>query len=1454
MLLLLASPLWAKGTPEDSWQDVEGQEIWQQEFNLTDVKPGKHNIIVRARDGAGNIAEDGPYNLRVDPNAGLPTARVVFPEAGSVLRQDINVIGVASGRFGINRVQIRLDDGAVRPAEGTEYWTRRISSNNLEEGRHTLYVQAVDSKETLGPETQITFILDKTPPVVDLLSHKTGELISGNITMQGRADDANGIASVYLSTDGGTEFYPLPFKTSRESGGAEFTFPFQSKRLNDGPVVYELRVTDTTGLSTTKPYLFFVDNIGPALEIISPAEGEDAFGTVRVTGKIDDAVGLQKLYYEWNGETVDIPLRPGDPYWTVDVTVSAQNRSPVFLVTAVDKSGNTTVLNRRLQDNRRLKVPSIQIDYPAVAGLNALPLYEAVYGRIAEGFIAESILIEGVVEEIPAQPGFRIPAELIPQGRSTLRLWAKAADGTVGAPMQLRINKPAPAPLQPEETPPPEPGASTIVISSPAAYSFFRDSLILKGNIARPQSAVAAVPDASLVADLAEAEDISTAAEISTAGIGAAPAPTPSALENDYAALLRGGAITLQFRLYPEDSWKNISVNSNGSFETQISVTQEEGPVHLELRTIQGGIENLPLYHPLNRASSNPDIQFLSPAEGDVINGNVTISGRVISYVPITDISYSLDGESYTPLTLKSEYQKSEFSLVCDFTTLEAAGGAFSVKVSDSSGAVFDKTLNARVNNRDDVPSVILNQPGDKDVITGNFEISGIAFDDDGVAAVYWRIQKKEEAPAEGGHEEAGAEAAAAEAAAAGTDTAGAGSSSGDAESGADESGIGEFQRVLTDQSFQIPVALFSQISDGEHLIEMYAEDIYGVRSETLARTIRVSTAPPTAVVIEPVMDIYNRKTIYIKGSAEDANGIAEVWISMDNGNTYQRTDGAEEWQISLNTNAYADGVYAVLIKAMDNYGIEAVSDALLNIDNTPPELSFGSPGNGDSTGTLLRVAARVQDNIEIKELSLELIGVTDTNHRTGYEIEDTLVILKSIDVSQMPPGEYNVRLSATDLAGNNSVITRNINVTTEVSASEAALFNPLPGETHSGPITISGRVSGALIPNQIQLWANKEPLSITEVDRYGYFHYEYPEERLKNGPLLISASYNTPTGELISSSEHAVNVALLGPIVVVDSHKDGDIITGRPWLKGRAWIAEEEIREEETGESGEGSGEGKASRKDKKALAVTQILVSFDNGRSFQKAQGREEWKFRLETGQMSRGALPVLIRAEFADGRFAIRRLIMTVDTTAPEIRTLEPAEDSLHRDSLLVYGTASDEYEIESIQISLRPGDKAAYSVPQFIQGLYLDTNIFGATYADGGFGMTFFDNNVKLQFQAGIAPNSPSRYPGFVVGAKLLANIFVLPFEYFFGPDWSFFSMSLALGANFSYFTMNGDSPAQMMGAVVTQWEYARVNIPQWKYFKTFSLYLEPMLWFTSSDVEDAEKFVFRVAMGFRVGIF
>jgi hypothetical protein len=237
----------------------------------------------------------------------------------------------------------------------------------------------------------------------------------------------------------------------------------------------------------------------------------------------------------------------------------------------------------------------------------------------------------------------------------------------------------------------------------------------------------------------------------------------------------------------------------------------------------------------------------------------------------------------------------------------------------------------------------------------------------------------------------------------------------------------------------------------------------------------------------------------------------------------------------------------------------------------------------------------------------------------------------------------------------------------------------------------------------------------------------------------------------------------------------------------------------------------------------------------------------------------MPVLVRAEFADGREAVRRIILTAESDAPGVAAAGPAEYSTHRDKVLVYGSAEDGCDMDSVEISLRPGDKAGYAVPQFIQGLYLDTGFLGATIYNLGLGLSFFENNVKVQLHIGqTLPDQ--RYSGMVFGAKLIANVFYLPFDYFLGPDWSFFSMSAGLGANFSWFTMEENETPMMLSGVLAQLEFARVDmgklIPKWKYMKTFSLYFEPVLWFAPSDVssEDAWRARLLFTFGARFSLF
>jgi len=169
----------------------------------------------------------------------------------------------------------------------------------------------------------------------------------------------------------------------------------------------------------------------------------------------------------------------------------------------------------------------------------------------------------------------------------------------------------------------------------------------------------------------------------------------------------------------------------------------------------------------------------------------------------------------------------------------------------------------------------------------------------------------------------------------------------------------------------------------------------------------------------------------------------------------------------------------------------------------------------------------------------------------------------------------------------------------------------------------------------------------------------------------------------------------------------------------------------------------------------------------------------------------------------------------------------------------GTAFDASGLTEVVVALRKGDKSQYAVPSFVQGLYVDAHFLGATYFETGAGLTFFDNNVKLSVFVGNSP-SGGRFSGMVLGAKLLANIATIPYGYFFGPDWNFLSSSVAVGANFSLFTMEDEedesSKAIVLGAVVAQVELARFEIARWKIFNSFSVYIEGQLWFISSDVE------------------
>jgi len=1419
LMIFLPTALYARGSGDIVTETADGIDIWQKGFDVTGRKPGTYNIIINAKDAAGNEGIGGPFNIKVDPMAGLPEARVVYPENGQVIREDVSIVGVASARYGVKQVLVKIDDEEYQELEGSEYWNYRIPAMDLTEGYHTIYVKAIDSQDIMGPESKINFILDLLPPEISLIDREIGDLIAGNVVIKGSVYDANEVDSLSISMDG-ERFSRLGLSKKRGDDNKYFQFPIQSKKMQDGAVVYYLRATNKTGSSITRPFLFFVNNIPPQIEIISPKLKEDTYGRTQVTGRVYSGVGLTAFYYEWANEKVEIPLYPGDPFWAVTFPISmANNRSIPFRITAVDKSGNVTVVTQRFQDTRKYKTPFLVIDYPLPSGgrINLEP-DQPIYGHILPGFFPYAIIIEGQIEYVMAQPSFRISPDLIPEGRTTMRLWAMDEGDVTGQVFTMRINKlPRAAGSELVE--------SSITIVSPDDYTWFGESVTVRGYV------------------------------------------------EGYSA-----DQTLEYRLRWDDTWKPVNVNARGDFSATINLEDvPEGPVPMEFRTVREGKGDLPRYLPVNKFVTLPEISFMVPTESyGAIHGEVTTTGTVNYFVPLREISFSIDnGLSFEKMEYAAKYNQAMFNGRFDYSFMQNHKQKLIIRAVDRAGNRVQASPEFIFDNSNDFPTIILNSPLEDEIVTGDYDISGLTFDDDGIALVYWRILSPRNP----------------------WDTV--------TETLARNRNT-EFNRFETEQNFLIPVSM-GDLTDGENILEIFAEDIYGTVCETIRRVFKVSTVPPVTKVTGPPMDIWNRSNIIVRGTTFDRNGIERVLISMDNGVSYQRADfvssqtNPSPWNITLNTKAYADGVYSMLVRTIDKYGVSSFTNGIINIDNTPPEIDLGSPRNGDKIGVSLPITGLVYDSVSLKSISVQFVNVENPNVQRSFGLPtDKMVIQETLDVAAFPDGDYSLKITLVDQSGNETSVIRNVNLLKARAASEVALINPLPGITHSGPLVVSGKITGAVIPETVTLMLNKKVHADVEVNRYGIFAYDLPEDAVTTeDPVVFSASFRTPNGEQIISFDNKVQMEKSGPVLLIDSHHDGDVITRRPYISGRTFyiLPEEEPSEEDAegaaaapaapasaapaaaaadGEAApldekarkaaekaaakaEREAEKAAREAQKNAPKVHRVEVSLDNGRSFKSAKGGEKWKFRLETGELVPGPLPVVVKATFNDESVAVRRIILTVDTRPPVVNVMAPPENSSHRDTVLTYGSAKDDYDMDTVEVSLRPGDKAFYAVPGFIQGLYLDGSFLGGLQYMTGLGLTFFDDNVKVQGNASHATPG-TRYSGWAFGGKVLANVYTKNVGEWLGPDWDFYTTSVAVGAHFSYFMMEKGETRLWMGEFLFQWEMIKADMafffPKWKYFKTFSLYTEPGIWFAPSDVtsSDAWRVKFTIAFGGRISLF
>jgi hypothetical protein len=214
-------------------------------------------------------------------------------------------------------------------------------------------------------------------------------------------------------------------------------------------------------------------------------------------------------------------------------------------------------------------------------------------------------------------------------------------------------------------------------------------------------------------------------------------------------------------------------------------------------------------------------------------------------------------------------------------------------------------------------------------------------------------------------------------------------------------------------------------ITDGLYKLHVVVVDNAGNQMiDTLAADVRVDNTAPSSSQDDPGQ--YLRQTITLTGSAADpddpagrpGSGVTEVRfeVSPAGADTWTAigTAASPPYSASLDTATLADGHYDFRTVATDAAGNEAAGGAVANrlVDNTAPTASMGDPGaNLRGTVTLASTTA---------DPGADASGVSSVD----YEVSSGggwTPVPDNWSTTSMPDGLYDLRVTATDRAGNST-------------------------------------------------------------------------------------------------------------------------------------------------------------------------------------------------------------------------------------------------------------------------------------------------------------------------------------------------------------------------------------------------------------------------------------------------
>ena len=1452
----LGSLTWKLGKETGEFPLTIGNPWWVKEFDIRDQKVKSLDLEIRAVDRSGNVTV-AKRKILVDQNADMPRIILQEPQTGSVITAEaMNLSGFAGDDDGVASLFYSIDGGEAVEIPCTGYFQAGIPG--IPGGTHNLDVWARDITGVTGPKVQVKGFIAPGPapePRITEVRYGSGKTAAAEEFYTGKELNPESGAVLNLRIRSGSALSNFSFRfgdrepvvslvKSARTGGEYRQDIALPGDIDYGQVKLEIRAVDVHGREGAWDEYFFVTDLStPNPDDLAQVQDSSSSGDLRLAGIGD--LSWQK------GLRVPVALGQKQPVPLRAVFSGAQPiKSAAYSFGGLGKPVNASV--KASPEGGFTITANLPLDLPAGCSQVTLDVTfrTGETAQVSGDFFilrpAEGRSVNTARNFMWVRPDSSLGGGLLLISSSTEPLIGlyngrpirnAGLSGAGSENCSLRVDEYGRIALTANAEG--SFGPVTLTITDKDGGTYESGQFFFLADFTDPSLLLTENPSGAWVQDKVQikfrAGDANKikAVDFST-NLGAS-----------WQALLQSGELA--------------RIGGTAELERTLDISSlQDGAVTINLRvTDEANRETIQTFSILKDTQA-PQPRLIVPVTGARVNGAIRIGIAVKEGGRLRSVKYERPefqtGNRIVPALSKEVYSGSgAYEEALPLTFLDVLMDSREMPLAENMSFVFEDASGNRSGLNDwpfvidweiDVPAAQISLPLDNEVITTGFVITGIMYDDDAVKQIYWRIDD------------------------------------------------GEDHILQAENGYSIPVAL-STLTDNGHTVTVVAEDLYGVKSEPVTRNFRISLEEPKAAVELPTFEEIVKGTIQISGTASDENSINRIQISVDNGNTYNDAFGTTEWVYRFNSKIIQDGTHVVFVRVWDGYNISALYSSLINVDNTPPELVLDSPPNGVETTGPVYITGRALDQIQLEDLTITLRSL-DRNpvppDMATRHVEPGSIFIEEMDLASLRDGVYNIEVWAIDKAENVTRVSRNVELVKDSRRNFVEVLYPLNGEHVQGTFNLYGSVGGIDKASHVTLTIQDKEIATEQVSESGYFRFSLTGEDLAGeglNPLVVHSSLGDR--ELASSTIRSIYYKPDGPWVTIDSLAMGDFAYERPWLTGRAGY-------ELTPEDQEILADKKAGKELKKSInakTLDHIDLSFDNGKTFfDSGKGRDQdsgWRFRLETGEMTEGIHYLIVKANMVNGETAVTRILVQVDKTPPNIRLVAPQAGGHYNQSLEYTALASDDVELKSMTYHLRKGDKSLYAVPGFIQGLYFDFTIppfikqiwneasavfaGGATYTDFGAGLSFFDDNVKVQAQYGFmiqeiydgmgGGSVPIRYGGHVLGFKLLANLYTLPFGSLAGPDWDWLYASFALGANFSVFDVAQEGHTQSgkatwLSAVLAQLEFPKVTIPRRRYLRTFSFFTEGQLWFVPTDVDadsqGIKTMIPHIVLGLRIYVF